>query len=84
MAKECGDCLFRGSNWLWQSQEKCQKIGKDVDSEQPACGMFVDDSHGCCYNCYYGKDKDIFFYCEALKKRIGTPAHWVCNRFIED
>lgn len=83
MSKECGDCLFRGGNWRWQTEE-CQKSGKKVDFEQTACPYFIEDSHGCCYDCYYGKDKEIFFYCEKQKKKISAPAHWTCSSFIED
>lgn len=78
----CSDCLFMGGAYRWSSDTYCNKLGREVDYDKPACSYFLDNSHDCCYDCEYGKDMSIAgFYCTALKKKIPVPGSWVCPNF---
>lgn len=80
--KTCMDCLFKGGTYRWDNEDYCNKINKVVDSDQPACPYFVDDSHDCCYDCAGRKDTGIMgFYCTIHIKKIKCPSHWVCPSF---
>lgn len=81
MAKNtCGDCLFKGGKYRWDSDDYCNKLDREVDDD-PACQYFLDDSHDCCYDCEGRKDIGLGFYCKIKKRKIQNPGNWVCSDF---
>jgi len=79
-AKTCDDCLFLGDRGY------CYRIKHEVvDSDQNACSLFMDFyKTESCYECKYGKDKTITFWCSANSKFIKEPDHFHCDKFSED
>lgn len=79
--KYCYECLFNGQSYRWQSDDYCNRLGRKVDEDRPACQHFLDRSHECCYDCDAGKDMELVFYCSVHKKKIKNPGSYYCYHF---